>query len=179
MDVRCGRNPRLREVRDERRPVDPRLTATKGCAVLRIRHTVASAVRVDDTIQCAANAGHHLRQRRQVRGVVFGDQRMDVFWRQRVPPLVWRARDAVRLQQPGDGLLFQPLACVAERDTGGGGELGRCERAARLQCGVKTELLPEIHPVQLERVHRGFNQARRQRLVRRDNCMAAHKHLRL
>ena len=103
----------------------------------------------------AADAGEHVRERGDVRGVVGVDERARVLGRQVEAPLA----ALLDVEQPGDGLLLEPLAGVARRDAGVVGELGGGERAVALERAVEAELRAEVDGEQLERAEGGAEEA--------------------
>ena len=127
------------------------LAVAELVAVLLVRHAAAAAVRLGDPRQHATDAGEHVRERRDVRGVVDVGEHARVRGGQREAPLVV-------VDQAGDGLLLQPFARVAGRDAGAVGELVRRERAVALERLVQPELGSEVDGEQLERAERGFEE---------------------
>src|SRR5262245_17249890 len=158
MDIGSSRDPALRKVRQEGRPVDASLPAAESGAEVRIGHATACAIRLDDPFERTTDPGHHLRNRGQMCGMVFCHQHVCVLWRQRVAALVGRARRAVYRNQPGDSLLLEPLTRIAERNAGLLGKLRWGESGMGTQSGVKPKFFAQVDAVKLERVNRGFDE---------------------
>jgi hypothetical protein len=69
-------------------------------------------------------------QRREVGGVVFGDEHVDMLGRQAVAPFVSGRQGIGDNDEPRDRLLLQPLARLPRRNSGVASEFGRVRRVA-------------------------------------------------
>jgi hypothetical protein len=112
----------------------------------------------------AADACHHLRQRREVGRVVFGDEHVEVLGRQPVAACVRGYRRLVDHNEARDRLLLEPLAGIARGDAGFTRKFQWCNGAPCRERRVQPQLLPEINAVQLQRVNRGLQHPRCERL---------------
>jgi hypothetical protein len=112
VDRRRGREPSGRLVR-ERGPVDPAPALAEVGAVALVRHARAAPVRLDDVGNRAADAHRERCERRDVRRVAGVGQRLGMAVREPEAPLACRRGCVLHLEQAGDRLLLEPLACVA------------------------------------------------------------------
>ncbi len=69
------------------------------------------------------------------------------------------AVDIVDVEDPADGLVLQPLACVAGMDAGSLGQLGRGCGTAVCERAVQAEAIAEVDGLQVEGSERGVHQA--------------------
>ena len=134
------------------------LAMAEGAAVGLVRDAAAGAVGVGHAREHAADPGEHVRERRDVGGVVGIEQHPCVLGVERVAPPPARLR-TVDVEQAGDGLLLEPLAGVARRDARPVGELGGRQRPVLGERGVEAELGAEVDGEQLERADGGAEQA--------------------
>jgi hypothetical protein len=96
--------------------------------------------------------------------VVGVGQHLGVAVRQPEAPVVLRCGGVLDLEEAGDRLLLEPLACVALVDAGALCEPGRRQRAAG-QRVVEAEPEAEVHAVELERADRRFEEPPHQRVA--------------
>ena len=112
--VRHRVDPAGREVVQERGAVDVPLAVAELAAVGRVGDAAAGAIRLRDAREHAADAGEHVRERGDVRGIVGVDERARMLGRQVEAALA----ALLDVEQPGDGLLLEPFTRVARRDAG-------------------------------------------------------------
>jgi hypothetical protein len=139
--------------------VDVALAVAEVAPVGVVGDAAAGAVGLDDTRQHLADAGNHVRERRDVRRVVGRGERARVLGVERVAARFGSGVRVLDVEQAGDGLLLEPLARVARCDAGGAGKPVRGLRAFLDQCPVEAELGAEVDGEQLERAERGAEQA--------------------
>ena len=123
-DVGHRRQPLAGQLVGERGPVDVALAVAELDAVGLVGHAAAGAVRLGHAREHAADAGQHVRERRDVRGVV-GVGRARGRARRAARSGARRRVGVVDLEEAGDRLLLEPLARVARGDAGALGQLGR------------------------------------------------------
>ena len=82
---------RVDQIRQKRRPIDAGLTRAECRAEHGIRYAPATPIGVGNALERPTDAGDHLRQRGEVRRMVFGDQHVHVLGREPVPPCLRRS----------------------------------------------------------------------------------------
>ena len=169
------RQPGAGEVLPEGRPVDAALAGDEGRAVGLVRHAPAGAVGVDDLLERAADAGHHLGERRHVGGVIGIDEDAHVLGRQPVAALGGGPGGVVHRHEPGHRLLLEPLPRVALGDARRGRELRDRQRAPGVERGVEAQALAQVDAEQLHRLDRRLEEAIGERLLRERRCASRHQ----
>ena len=144
---------------DEARAVEGGLAVAEVGAVGRVRHAVAGAVGIDQLREHAADPGANERQRPSVGRMRAIEQGERVPNRQAVRPLLGARGPVVALDDPGHGLLLQPLPRVARGDAGPFGQLAGADARVVGEHLVQPEADPEVRGEHADRAERLAEQA--------------------
>ena len=123
-------------------------------AVAGVRDALAGAERGDEVVEDLGDAHHHPGEGREVLAVDGVDEHAPVGVGEREGAGLGRVA-AGDGEEPGHGLLLEPLPGVALVDAGTPRELGGGGRALAVEHLVEAELAPEVDGEELERADRG------------------------
>jgi hypothetical protein len=137
---------------DEHRPVDRRDAAAELRAVGGVGDAAAGAVGLEQLRQHPGDACEDDRDRRGVVGAVGVQQHLGMAGGQLVAALAGGVVGVVAGDVPGGGLLLEPLAGVAKRDAGGGGDLGLGCGSEVVERLVEPEFQAQADAERLQRV---------------------------
>ena len=139
----------------EERAARVRLGGAHQLAVLAPADPLAGPVGVQESRQLHRGRCDHPGEGSRVRQAVAVAEDSRVGVAQPVAPLVCSGGRVQHLDEPGDGLLLEPLAGVPRVCPARGGDLGDVERAASVQQVVEAQLVADVDREDVEGAEQG------------------------
>jgi hypothetical protein len=176
VDVRHRRDPLAAEEIRELRPIRVGLRLTGVLPVVLPGHAPARPEGLHHVSGSSEGSDDGRRDGRGERKAVLVEQDLVVALREPVPPGLGLGRRVLDLEDPGYGLLLEPLSSVPLVRAGGGRELARPQRAAVGERTVEAELAADVDAEEVEGAERGAEEPLDERLAARIDSGVGTRH---
>ena len=148
-DVGQGPDPLAHQM-VELRSIDAFLRFDDVRAVIGPVDAAAGPVGIEQAGHGRRRADHEPRERREEPWALGIGQDGSVAGRQRVAPLVGRGGHVVDIEDGADGLMLQPLTCIAGIDAGALRQLRSGRRAALFERSIQTKPVADVDGLEVE-----------------------------